>query len=119
MSKKNLKSKKSRFKFNDSPQRWRKIYKEYGLTKEKYTAILNLQKGCCAICLRFPEKIKPRRNLAVDHNHATGEIRGLLCYRCNHVLLGRIFRDDVNMAKRAYLYLKEKELIYGKVPGYP
>jgi hypothetical protein len=115
MSKKNRKSQKSRFKLNDSPARWKAIYKKFGLTRDAYNTILHHQRGCCAICNRSPDKIKPKRNLAVDHNHTTGEIRGLLCYRCNHVLLGRIFRDDVEMAKRAYIYLSISKN-YGKVP---
>lgn len=113
MLKKNRKSQKS--KLNDSPRRWKEIEKKYGLTKEQYQNILAIQGGCCAICRRSPDKIKPKRNLAVDHNHTTGEIRGLLCYRCNHVLLGRILRDDVDMAKRTYYYLKTNKG-YGKVP---
>lgn len=115
MSKKNRKSQKSRSKLNDSPARWKQIFKKFGLTRDSYLDIFRKQGGCCAICNRTPDKITPRRNLAVDHNHKTGRIRGLLCYRCNHVLLGRIFRDDVEMAKRAYIYLSI-ERDYGKVP---
>lgn len=120
MSKKNLKLSKSKSKtvskkLNDSPARWREIYRKFGLTRDDYNKILQIQGGTCAICNRSPEKIRPRRNLAVDHNHKTGEIRGLLCYRCNHVLLGRILRDDVDMAKRTYLYLSTNKN-YGRVP---
>lgn len=52
----------------------------YGLTTEVYEAMLAMQDGKCAICGN-PPKVK---RLAVDHNHATGEIRQLLCYGCNH-----------------------------------
>jgi hypothetical protein len=45
------------------------------------------QDHCCAICKR-PESIFKKR-LAVDHNHKTGRIRGLLCYYCNKFLVGR------------------------------
>ena len=115
MLKKSRKSTKKKKPLNDSPERWRRIFKDFGLTKDGYNTILQLQGGTCAICQRHPDKIRPRRNLAVDHNHETGEIRGLLCYRCNHVLLGRILRDDIEMAKRTYLYLSTNKN-YGRVP---
>lgn len=41
----------------------------------------------CAICKKPREAFK--KSLSVDHNHASGKIRGLLCYRCNRFRLGR------------------------------
>ena len=53
---------------------------KYGLTLEDYDNMLEQQKGVCAIC----GGINPSgRRLAVDHDHKTGEIRGLLCQHCN------------------------------------
>jgi len=46
-----------------------------------YTLLFNTQKGCCAICNRHESQLKLK--LAVDHNHKTGIIRGLICHRCN------------------------------------
>jgi len=57
-----------------------------GMTVEKYDAMLKSQKGKCALCGNPPKKIR----LSVDHNHKTGNIRGLLCYRCNRYVLGRL-----------------------------
>lgn len=57
------------------------IWRTYRLTREQFFAILAEQKGLCLIC-----KIdKPRgsKNWHVDHCHATGRIRGLLCNMCN------------------------------------
>lgn len=54
--------------------------KLYGLTDEEYEERLAGQGGVCAVCKRPPGKHK---RLCVDHNHETGEIRGLLCLRCN------------------------------------
>lgn len=54
----------------------------YGLTPEDYESLLNMQNGACAICQRHPRK----RRLAVDHDHADGHVRGLLCDRCNRGL---------------------------------
>ena len=54
--------------------------RQYGLTPEEYEALLEKQDGHCAICLAPPETNK---RLAVDHDHETGAVRGLLCFRCN------------------------------------
>ena len=56
----------------------------YGITLEDYDAMLVAQGGGCALCQRFPNE---GRRLAVDHDHETGRIRGLLCNPCN-VMLG-------------------------------
>lgn len=45
------------------------------------------QKGLCGLCQRPESSFKMR--LAVDHNHKTGQVRGLLCYRCNKFIVGR------------------------------
>ncbi len=41
----------------------------------------------CAICKKHESHFKKR--LSVDHNHTTGKVRALLCYRCNKFLVGR------------------------------
>ena len=56
----------------------------YKLTVEQYDAILKEQGGVCYLC-HCAEPVKGRR-LSVDHDHTTGEIRGLLCSRCNPIL---------------------------------
>lgn len=56
--------------------------KALGVDDATYTAMLERQGGHCAIC---PNEPKTRR-LHVDHDHRTGEVRGLLCYRCNRAL---------------------------------
>jgi hypothetical protein len=42
--------------------------------------MLSLQEGRCAICRK---QCATGRHLAVDHDHVTGRVRGLLCFRCN------------------------------------
>lgn len=77
------------------------LKRKYGITEEQYEELLLAQAGKCAICL-----CKPRtRRLAVDHNHKTGEIRGLLCSRCNHGLLGHA-HDSIPVLERALEYLR-------------
>src|SRR6266550_1376817 len=72
----------------------------YGLSEDVYQALLLKQGGLCAICGGPPK----RRTLAVDHDHKSGEVRGLLCDRCN-VGLGWI--EDFEYQHNANRYLVE------------
>ena len=73
-----------------------------------YDSLLETQSRLCAICKG------PSRNgkaLAIDHNHDTGFIRGLLCNNCNAGL--GMFKDDINLLITAVEYLqkaRDKEL---------
>ena len=71
----------------------------FDITPEDYDTILAFQDGECAICGRPPGKTR----LAVDHNHKTGLVRGLLCWTCN-VALGK-FRDKDEVVESAWLYV--------------
>lgn len=89
----------------------------YGITLERWQAMYDKQGGRCAICQR-------KAKLNVDHNHGcpngcTGArscgmcVRGLLCYDCNQILLGRITRETAKgsehacgVLERAIMYLK-------------
>ena len=111
-----MSKKRKVWKPHDSPARWKALLAKYGMGKDEYTRILQEQEGRCFICQKTPYETKPRRNLAVDHDHATGRIRGLLCFNCNHRLLGWYIREDVSKAKRIVKYLTRKTN-YGKVPS--
>ena len=78
----------------------RHLLAKYGITAEDYNYMLEQQRGGCAIC--FQSNTSGRR-LAVDHNHDTGEVRGLLCGRCN-IGLGQ-FGDNVDNLEAAIDYL--------------
>lgn len=52
------------------------------LPSGEYEAMLAAQDGHCALCPATPKT----RRLHVDHDHKTGAVRGLLCYRCNNAL---------------------------------
>jgi hypothetical protein len=74
---------------------------------EVYNSLLEAQRGVCAICQK-PEPVKSRadgaaRNLAIDHEHGSGVIRGLLCTRCNSGL-GH-FIDNPAFLRKAAWYL--------------
>lgn len=63
-------------------KRWAtRLLKEYGVSAEQYNTILETQGGVCAICGAAPHG--KRKRLAVDHDHNTGRVRGLICGRCN------------------------------------
>jgi hypothetical protein len=95
-----------------SVAKWRKehpevIYasnlKRYGITLADYDQMLKRQKGVCAICKK-PETHSRQRRLSVDHNHETGEVRGLLCARCNRAL--GMFNDNPDLLRSAARYLR-------------
>lgn len=75
------------------------LRKTYGITIDEYDLLLASQKGRCAICKGGTSK----RHFAVDHNHRTGNVRGLLCARCNTALAR--FMDNRTTVGRAYKYL--------------
>lgn len=55
-------------------------FRRYGITVEDYDRMLSSQDGLCGICLAPPGQ---GRRFAVDHDHKTGAVRGLLCTNCN------------------------------------
>lgn len=79
----------------------RNLKRLYGITLEEYEAMLLKQGGVCAIC-GLTERVEGRA-LAVDHCHATGAVRGLLCSACN-IALGK-FEDDTERLRKAITYL--------------
>lgn len=78
----------------------KRVAETYGLEPGVYAELLAAQDGRCAICQNRPAKLR----LAVDHNHDTDEVRGLLCKRCNHNLLGGA-HDSIELLQRAIDYL--------------
>lgn len=79
------------------------LKRTYGITLEQYNELLEAQNGCCAICGKSSEE--EGRALAVDHDHKTGEIFGLLCWFCNHKFISKV-RDPEKYLKAAE-YLKK------------
>lgn len=82
--------------------RERHLVRKYGVTLADYQAMLAKQGGCCAIC-RTTEDTQHNKVFHVDHCHATGAVRGLLCRGCNH-MLGAV-GDDPEALARAIAYL--------------
>lgn len=81
------------------------VRRVYDLAPGEYDKLLKLQGGRCYICQR--KSVSKR--LAVDHDHKTRRVRGLLCpgleRGCNHAILGNI--TDLAMAKRIVAYLED------------
>ena len=78
-----------------------RLKKEFGLTLVKYRLIFAFQKGCCAICKKPRSHFK--NDLAVDHDHKTGLVRGLLCMHCNRALGKWHDNDDDVVAAATYV----------------
>lgn len=72
----------------------------YGLSGEQYDALLELQGGGCAVCGGKPKS----KRLAVDHDHKTGAVRGLLCKRHNKDALGSL-HDSIAQVTALWHYL--------------
>ena len=73
------------------------LRRRYGITGEEADALLESQGGVCAVC-------KTASAVHVDHDHATGTVRALLCFNCNGGL-GQ-FRDDPNVLRAAAEYVE-------------
>lgn len=78
------------------------LRRRYNVSRDEYDEMLAAQDGRCFICRRRPKAADP--SLAVDHDHRTGMVRGLLCYSCNHDLLGH-HGEDAAKYQRAFTYL--------------
>ena len=79
------------------------LKKNFGIDLEEYNKIFAEQKGKCRICGKHQTELK--RALAVDHDHETEIVRGLLCGRCN-LGLG-YFKDNTELMKKAIKYLED------------
>lgn len=78
-----------------------RLRREFGITVKEYDEMLEQQNSKCALCDKDRED--EDRNFAVDHNHSTGEIRGLLCRDCNYRLVGKF--EDSNFLRKMADYL--------------
>lgn len=80
--------------------------KTYGISLDFYKEMLEKQNNCCGICGNtFSGARYTERMACVDHDHATGEVRGILCNACNRGL--GYFRDNEEYLENAIKYLKE------------
>lgn len=83
-------------------RRHNRLLRVYGITLDQYNQLLKSQGGGCGICGKSPED--EGKALAVDHDHKTGEVRGILCSYCNHRRIGR--HNDWTIVQKMADYLK-------------
>lgn len=77
---------------HNAKKRWDELVRLYGITQQEYESMIENQGNVCACCHQPETATKNGKvmNLAVDHDHHTGEVRGLLCYSCNRSRVGRV-----------------------------
>lgn len=82
--------------------------RDYGITLEQYDKMFEQQKGLCVLCGKSETKTHPKTGvlfrLSVDHNHSTGQIRKLLCSRCN-LFVGQV-ENNLDLIKSIIKYLR-------------
>ena len=74
----------------------------YGITFDEYNDMFIEQGGSCAICGKHQSEMK--KSIHVDHCHATGKVRGLLCSNCNTAL--GLLKEDINIVRNVLKYLE-------------
>jgi len=79
--------------------------RRYGIDLSEYQSLLKKQNDLCAICKVNIGKSRYKRDLAVDHDHRLGTVRGLLCTNCN-TMLGYL-QDDPKRCIKAASYLEK------------
>jgi hypothetical protein len=92
------------YKNNKETLKNKYLERVYDISIEDYNLLLESQNNKCKICKR---KCSSGKSLAVDHNHDSGEVRGLLCKNCN-IGLGMFF-DNLDFLENAVLYLKSTQ----------
>jgi len=99
----NLKNGKLRSNCKECDKKHTSRFSRYDLNKIEFQEMILNQNKKCAIC---KNEFKGNRYTYIDHNHQTGEVRGLLCPKCNN-LLGNC-NDNINVLKAAISYLKRE-----------
>ena len=86
------------------PGHWRatRLIHKFGISVSDYEAMLAKQNNGCGIC---GNSCSTGRKLAVDHDHVTGRVRGLLCAACNHAI-GK-FKDDPDLMQKAIEWVRK------------
>jgi hypothetical protein len=77
------------------------LFRNYGITLDKYNEMLAAQNYVCAICEKTN---KDNRSLHVDHDHKTGSVRSLLCSKCNTSI--GLMDEDKTLLSKAIKYLE-------------
>ena len=81
--------------------------RRYGISRQNYENLLEKQGDSCAICKTMDVQRKGHTYFHVDHDHATGKVRGLLCDLCNRGL--GYFKDDPYLMSKGVAYLESHQ----------
>ena len=90
-------------RYTSNPKHYRdlRLKQKLGIEPEDYDLIYINQDGRCGICGIHQSKLP--RKLAVDHDHGTGQVRGLLCQKCNSAI--GLLKEDPILITRVLTYL--------------
>lgn len=105
----------SRNYYNPDKHRARSLIYKYGITVEEYDLLFTFQGGCCYVCKK---PCPTGRRLAVDHDHQTGQVRGLLCVNCNQRVVGNLTVEQV-MRIHEYMLNPPATQVFGKAKFVP
>lgn len=91
-----------------------KLSYRYGIRLSEYESMFETQRGVCAICgqpetmkqARSRNSVKTPSSLHVDHDHETGEVRGLICWKCNVGIVKLLDNRDLVESAAKYLGIK-------------
>lgn len=85
------------------------LKQRYGISLDEFQELIARQNCACPICkveISDTLEYKGQRPVVVDHNHETGEVRGILCWMCN-LMLGHA-RENTDILYKAIVYLSER-----------
>ena len=84
----------------------RSVHKSYKISVKDYDKLLKEQDHKCAICnIQFDENSKKYRQINIDHNHKTLEVRGILCSPCNRAL--GLLKENVQSIQNMIKYINK------------
>jgi len=81
--------------------KWARIKKQYGISKEQFNQMLSIQENKCSIC----KCDLTNKNTHIDHCHSSGNVRSLLCSRCNQAI--GLLDEDEQKLNTALEYIRK------------
>jgi hypothetical protein len=92
---------------NKATRKWDYSQRKYGIDQQQFNMLAESQGNCCKICSTpfVYENDLPSKDVHIDHNHDTGDVRGLLCSKCNYML--GFARDSKKILLAGAKYLED------------
>jgi hypothetical protein len=94
-------------RYKENPLKWKRshLMREYGITVEQFNEMVSIQRGRCPLCTNKFDSSKKTTTAHVDHDHATGDVREVLCQKCNMVL--GLVKENEDTLRRMITYLQK------------